>query len=46
LDKHPDRIQWKHAPVRAASGPVNGDSLFRGMVANAVDLRFPAELFK
>ena len=46
MDEHPDRFQWEHASSRAAFGPVNGYSLFRGVVANTVELRFSAELFE
>jgi len=46
LDEHPDRLQWEHASSRAAFGPGNGYLLFRGEVANTVELRFSAELFE
>ncbi len=35
-NEHPDRFQWEHASSCAAFGPVNGYSLFRGVVANTV----------
>ena len=46
LDEHPDRFQWEHASSHAAFGPVNGYLLFRGVVANTVELRFSAKLFE
>ena len=46
MDEHPDRLQWEHASSRAAFGPVNGYLLFRGEVANTVELHFSAELFE
>ncbi len=46
---------WTNIPIGSSGNmhpavlplvPSMGDSLFRGMVANAVELRFPAELFE
>jgi hypothetical protein len=46
LDEHPNWFQWEHTFRRVPSRTINCYSLFGRVVANAVELRFPAELLE
>ena len=46
MDEHPDRFQWEHTFRRVSFSTIEFYLLFSRVVANAVKLRFPAELLE